>query len=177
VHRAKGMEYDMVYLVNDFLSEAKLLELKDKHEKDKTAPFNIAKLNEDINLLYVAVTRARQDLYIPEALVPITFQTSPHIHIEKEQEENNTKSFQPYNKTTYTKDAFGSKQLNKEKNYTSFKKREINKDASKPWTSAQDNELKDLYEDGWSINALTTHFNKTKGAIVARLKRFNYFTD
>jgi hypothetical protein len=58
-----------------------------------------------------------------------------------------------------------------------LKKRELQKDAYKPWTPDLDNELKELYEDGWSIGDLTTHFKRTKGAIVSRLKKLNYFLD
>jgi superfamily I DNA/RNA helicase len=159
VHRAKGMEYDIVYLVNDFISETKLIELKEKHKSNKTAPFDIDKLNEDINLLYVAITRTRRDLYIPDDLVPEAFQSSPHIHIEYEAQE---------------------KQIIKppqEKKYTVSQKREQHKDSYKPWTTELDNELKELYEDGWSVGDLTTHFKRTKGAILSRLKKLNFFLD
>jgi superfamily I DNA/RNA helicase len=165
VHRAKGMEYDIVYLVNDFISETKLLELKEKHKSDKTAPFDIDKLNEDLNLLYVAITRTRRDLYIPEDLVPEAFHSSPHIHIENGAKANANA---------------GKKQIIKpsqEKKYTVSQKREVQKDAYKPWTTDLDNELKELYEDGWSIGDLTTHFKRTKGAIVARLKKLNFFLE
>src|SRR5438105_14811377 len=80
VHRSKGMEYDIVYLVNDFITEEKLKEIKDKHKKDKAGTFNIAKLNEEINLLYVAITRTKNKLYIPETLLPKEFPASLHIN-------------------------------------------------------------------------------------------------
>jgi hypothetical protein len=177
VHRAKGMEYDVVYLVNDFLSEAKLLELKEKYKKEKLGALNLARLNEDINLLYVAVTRARRDLYIPEPLVPKAFVASPYIHVEKVKEAAANENFPAQRKTQ----SFGGKKPattpGREKTYSVVQKREVNKDAYKPWSPDQDEELKDLYEDGWSIGDLTAHFKRTKGAILARLKRFNFFED
>ena len=51
VHRCKGMEYDAIHLVNDFITEEKLEKLKDDRKKGE---INMAKLNEEINLLYVA---------------------------------------------------------------------------------------------------------------------------
>ena len=91
VHRSKGMEYDCVELVNDFITEEKLVKVKDNNKKDnnKEATNDLAKLNEEINLFYVAVTRARNILRIPENLIPAGFPVSPHIYkikvVEKEE--------------------------------------------------------------------------------------------
>ncbi|HVV03919.1 MAG TPA: 3'-5' exonuclease [Puia sp.] len=82
VHRAKGMEYDVVYLVDDFITEERLEKLKAR-EKEMGQPLHIAKWNEEINLLYVAVTRARYKLYIPGTLLPRGFPASKNIIPEK----------------------------------------------------------------------------------------------
>jgi F-box protein, helicase, 18 len=89
VHRAKGMEYDSVQLLGDFISEEKIL----KHTKDKKQQeSNAAWLNEEINLLYVAVTRTKNSLHIPECLVPNGFRSSGQINIicYEDDEENKT---------------------------------------------------------------------------------------
>jgi len=67
VHRCKGMEYDEVTLANDFITEEKV--------KKQAAEFgsNIQarnKLAEEINLLYVAVTRTKNILNIPKEMLP-----------------------------------------------------------------------------------------------------------
>lgn len=80
VHRCKGMEYDAVQLVNDFITEERLEEIKATGQMKNQNPAN---LNEEINLLYVAITRAKTCLYLPEALLPIGFPTSPQIKIIK----------------------------------------------------------------------------------------------
>lgn len=67
VHRSKGLEYDEVTLVNDFITEDKIIKLV------KEIGFNTLikdKLAEEINLLYVAVTRTKNRLNIPEELLP-----------------------------------------------------------------------------------------------------------
>ncbi|HEX9510039.1 MAG TPA: 3'-5' exonuclease [Puia sp.] len=61
VHRAKGMEYDEVTLADDFITEEKIIDLAE----DKELPANTAKLSEEVNLLYVAITRTKSDLYKP----------------------------------------------------------------------------------------------------------------
>ena len=84
VHRCKGMEYDEIHLVNDFLNEDKLQKIKNEVKKEE---INVSKLNEEINLLYVAITRTRNDLYIPESLLPLEFRDSPKIQVVKEESE------------------------------------------------------------------------------------------
>ncbi|MCC5944753.1 MAG: ATP-dependent helicase [Bernardetiaceae bacterium] len=68
VHKAKGMEYDCVALANDFVKEVEIkANFEHKKEVPKTAQI---RNNEEINLLYVAVTRAKSRVCIHESLVP-----------------------------------------------------------------------------------------------------------
>lgn len=60
VHRAKGQEWDVVHLTDDFITADKI---QDKIDRDEE--LDTDQLNEDINILYVAVTRAKNDLVIP----------------------------------------------------------------------------------------------------------------
>ncbi len=76
------MEYDTVFLVDDFITEEKLAK-----SKDKADALNTTKLNEEINLLYVAVTRTRYQLYIPETLLPAGFAGASSIHVERPKKE------------------------------------------------------------------------------------------
>ncbi len=61
-HKGKGLEWDSVYLLNDFVSEKQIL----KGIQTKTGkPISDAKkqnINEEINTLYVALTRAREEV-------------------------------------------------------------------------------------------------------------------
>ena len=57
------MEYDSIQLVNDFIPEERLEKISGDAKKEDT---NMAKLNEEINLLYVAITRTKHKLYIFE---------------------------------------------------------------------------------------------------------------
>ena len=49
------------------------MEGKVQDEDENKRPVDITKINEEINLLYVAVTRAKHKLLIPETLVPADF--------------------------------------------------------------------------------------------------------
>lgn len=64
VHRCKGMEYDGVTLCDDFI-EKKVLSEK---LADKQNSVNLQALHEEINMLYVALTRGRQQVNIPVTL-------------------------------------------------------------------------------------------------------------
>lgn len=65
VHRCKGMEYDEVILAGDFITEEKIRDMMESDEE-----VNMAKLSEEINLLYVAVTRTKSILHVPGNIFP-----------------------------------------------------------------------------------------------------------
>lgn len=167
VHRCKGMEYDAIQLVNDFISEEKLEKLKE----DKKKELHLPKLNEEINLLYVAVTRTRNSIHIPETLMPSEFPVSSQIHIirvmtEEEKEEQ-------------AKAAFKQKPVSQKKNsksengkvYSVDAIREEHKDAYRPWTGELDKELTVMFCEGVSVRDMMKHFGRTRGAIASRIRK------
>jgi superfamily I DNA/RNA helicase len=160
VHRCKGMEYDAIQLVNDFISEEKLE--KQKEEK-KPEEINATKLNEEINLLYVAITRTKNSIHIPETLMPIGFPKSSQIHIMKvvsEEEKQQAKTIETH------------KQESKiEKAYSVDKVRTKHKDAYKPWTPELDAELTTMYCEGVNPKDMAKYFGRTRGAIASRIKK------
>ena len=181
VHRAKGMEYDVVYLVNDFVSESKIEKLKAKNTQKEQA-VNITKWIEEINLLYVAVTRSKNKLYIHESLVPGDFVAGPHVHILKSKKDNNGKSGSPYNyQPSFPDQKSGNKKIAgaqfREKTYTVMEKRGSHKEAYQPWTPEQDKKLKEIYDSGASVTKMAEQLERTKGAILSRIKKLGYFSD
>jgi F-box protein, helicase, 18 len=65
VHKCKGMEYDAVALENDFINEKAVKRFENKKD---TPQFEIDKIIEEINLLYVAITRTRNKISLPADL-------------------------------------------------------------------------------------------------------------
>jgi len=158
VHRCKGMEYDSVQLVNDFAGEERLKVLTEKDDADPS------RLNEEINLLYVAVTRTRNHLYIPENLVPDGIGPTPSLHIIKTvAKEKDSKSETDRALKLYLK----------EKSYAVEKVRETHKKAYQKWTPELDEELLAMYDEGIPSRVLAIHFNRTTGGIRSRLKKLN----
>ncbi|MGN7819161.1 UvrD-helicase domain-containing protein [Chitinophaga sp. 22536] len=158
VHRSKGMEYDQVILADDFITEEKL-------KKMKKEEMNVPKLNEEINLLYVAITRTRNIIQIPESMIPTTFPAS-QITVE-------TKKHETINRTSFsaTEAAVGSHKESIEKAYSYEEVRLNHKDAYMPWTAALDNELTALYCKGVKIKEMAKYFGRTDGAIRSRIKK------
>lgn len=156
VHRSKGMEYDVVHLVNDFISEEKL----EKIVEEKEMSVFPEKLIEEINLLYVAITRTKNLLHIPQQLMPSKFPTVSHIQVVEEL------SFEEKKKRTAA-----NKKANADKAYAYSTVRTQHKDAYKAWTEDQDEELTDLFCEGKDLHDLAKHFGRTKGAIRARIKK------
>ncbi len=158
VHRCKGTEYDSIQLVNDFVTEEKLKKLK---EETKEGELNVAKLKEEINLLYVAITRAKNNIHIPETLMPVEFPVSSEIHILKElPEEMEVKEIH-----------LGLLKEIKEKSWSVAESCEKNKDPYQPWTPELDEELTHMFCNGINIKDMSKHFGRSKSAINSRIKK------
>ena len=166
VHRCKGMEYDTVQLVNDFITEEKLEKIKEFEKKDQK---NISKLNEEINLLYVAVTRARNRIHIPETLVPADFQPSSQIHVMKVAKSPPRKEPEIFIPKLPSRKEKVKKETLKEKAYTVEAMRTKNKEAYRPWTTELDDELTVMYCEGVNIRDMAKQLGRSKGAILARI--------
>lgn len=167
VHRCKGMEYDAVHIVNDFITEEKLKKLKE----DKPDELDIPKLNEEINLLYVAITRTRNSIHIPDSLLPVDFPASPQIHVmelikdeEMEKMEKLT-NFNSKSKYKRKKNIKSGIQIGKAIDNI----RDEHKDAYRAWANELDDELTKMYCEGENIMDMVKHFNRTRGAIMAHI--------
>ena len=160
VHRSKGMEYDAIQIVNDFINEEKLEKIKIDHQEKA----DLSKLNEEINLLYVAITRTRNSIHIPQTLMPKEILRSSQIHIMRveSKEENREKEILEVPKT-------GLKDSIIEKAYSVDQIRTKHKEAYKPWTTELDDELTVMYCEGVNVRDIAKHFGRTKGAIRSRI--------
>lgn len=164
VHRCKGMEYDSVEIVDDFISQEKLEWVT---TGDKSDDLKYAKLNEEINLLYVGITRTKNNIYIPERLIPDNFPTSKQISII-----TNVKTEEKLGTTTQNQ-FFQKNNIETETNkaYTFEKVRVNYKAAYKPWTQELDDELTVMYWEGWNVMDVAKHFGRTEGAIRSRIEK------
>ena len=169
VHRCKGMEYDSIQIVNDFITQDKVeKQTKGTRTDDE---INVAKLNEEINLLYVAVTRTKNLIHIPETLLPKNATSSAQIQILRvhpEEEERKATQSATRSKSKNQKETIG---FPKKKSYAVDGAQDKNKDAYKPWTQALDQELAKMYLEGISLGDMAKHFDRTRGAIGSRIKK------
>ncbi len=176
VHRCKGMEYDCVELVNDFITEEKLEKLKNENKEfDEEFELSIPNLNEEINLLYVAVTRTKNKLKIHQDLMPKDFPAAPQIDIIAKKSEDKTPKKEPakilkpaQRRIINYSDEDGIIYHGVEEDVVINKKP---KEANQPWSKEQDDLLKRLYQKGMSMTDLSKQFNRTKGAIWSRVKK------
>ena len=164
VHRCKGMEYDAVQIVDDFITEEDIEKFVTDIEKYGTS---YAKLNEEINLLYVAITRTKNSIYIPETLMPVAFAPSKQIHVMKVAKKED-KQAPVLQRSIFVEKASSN---TAEKSYSIEEVRTRHKDAYKPWTEELDEELIEMYEEGINIRDLAKHFGRTRGAINSRIKK------
>lgn len=167
VHRCKGMEYDAVQIVNDFITEEKVIKYKNDLKEGKP---NNAKINEEINLLYVAITRTKNILHIPETLMPPGFYETPQVHLLKVKttEEKNEIS------TAKGKQIPGKKTaaaILKEKAYRVNEVRENHGGAYMPWTPELDTELTEKYCERMPLKQMVQHFGRTQSAIKLRIRK------
>lgn len=158
VHRCKGLEYDEVCLAEDFITKDKI----DKLTENSLDSLKLLKLNEEINLLYVAVTRAKAKLKIPYSLLPPNFPIKGNIiGIKKKPAENIEDG-----KSAKINVPQKSSSKNSYKNdYHNFEQ------AYKPWSDELDDELANLYCKNMNVEKIASKMGRTKGAIWSRIKK------
>jgi len=141
-----------VELVNDFISESRIKKLL----ADTSKSIDPARLIEEVNILYVAVTRTRHLLSIPESLLPEVYPRSDAIRVI-------AKSLT--DKKDKRKNIYGEK---KEQHRTV---RERRRGAYQRWTKEQDMELTVMHRTGKSMAEMAQRLERTKGAIWARIQK------
>lgn len=167
VHRSKGMEYGTVQLVEDFITESKIERIKNEHKEDDE--INIAKWNEEINLLYVAVTRTKGLLLIPATLIPRKFPSASNIQIIKQKKDHFLgKAIGPGGSVNPVP---VSNNNDEGKTYTYLEQRLVHKNAYKPWSTEADIELKEMYYKGIKLHLIAQYFGRNEGATLSRLKK------
>lgn len=164
VHRCKGMEYDEIELANDFLTEEKLEEFV---ANSFEIQLQVNRLKEEINLLYVAVTRTRNRLSIPEVLLPKEFPESTRIDVLR------TSASKPH------EFEFSDMLLDEDvKNIHQTKKPDLieeiivsHADTYTPWSKQSDREMKRGCSLSLKIKQLVNYFGRTKRSIFSRIKK------
>ncbi|MCF8305626.1 MAG: UvrD-helicase domain-containing protein [Ignavibacteriales bacterium] len=164
VHKCKGMEYSQVYLVEDFITGKKLRDII--NSKDESIP-EIEKLNEEINLLYVAITRAKNKLYIPESLLPDNYPSSQHIQKLPSRQAKSTRSDSRNEGVKgYVKDFF---KFDKTDDSPALKSTAFKDDHH--WTNQQVLLLQKLHAGGSTLRQISKILNKSPGAIQIKLNK------
>jgi superfamily I DNA/RNA helicase len=167
VHRCKGMEYDSIELANDFITEEKIKKIT--IDLKKIDPNYFIKLNEEINLLYVAITRTKIRLSIHYSLIPSSFIPDEHsksIQLLGMEEPQQSLHDETIFESTEPK-------IIPQKAYSVEEFRTRHKDAYKPWTEEYDQELSRMLAEGNNIKNLSIHFGRTSGAIRSRITKLN----
>ena len=73
-HKAKGQQYSNVIITDDFISRAKVEKAVLDSKKNGKNKLDVPGLTEEINLLYVALTRSSNTLEIPMSLTETLFE-------------------------------------------------------------------------------------------------------
>lgn len=145
VHRCKGMEYDEVTLAGDFITEEKIIGMMAR----KDDSINTDRLAEEVNLLYVAITRTKGKLNIPEELLA-NGEDKPAATSPKPatiQHAARSRTYQASRGTTVA--------------------------SGKPWKNSEDIRLLRLFQDGKPIPELAKFFGRTPVEIIRRIKQLH----
>ena len=162
VHRCKGMEYDEVFLEEDFLGEEDIWEVC-KDPQVNTQDLN--RLEEEINLLYVACTRTKHTLHIPEYLLPEDY--------VKSEEGSRVKRLTESHKAPIEKSPEPPSKRKKKYGYT--KETQAQSNAYKRWSYKEEEKLTEWFEQGEAITKIATKLGRKPGAVYARIKKLGLF--
>ena len=155
VHRCKGMEYDEVTLLNDFITEEKLQRYIGQYGGEKMNTVDRNRLAEEINILYVAATRARNKLIIPPGINPL-------------------RSIETAEATTvpiYSGNTYQRRPLEERRDYamgrSSGYKRPSNR--GKKWTREEEEQLTELYAQQLSLKEIAGQLGRGENGVRGKL--------
>ncbi|MFM2361012.1 MAG: hypothetical protein RLY16_3005, partial [Bacteroidota bacterium] len=166
VHRAKGLEYDTIQLAGDFMNDEAIE--RAAHELGHN-PASLTRLAEEVNLLYVAATRTRNRLFIPERLIPKGFTVSGSVFMLREQP-------QKTNAYVHPKSAAALKTkppANKTKQPTAITPTAVRTQVIpiQAWNDETDKRLTELFCKGLDLEELALAFGRTKTAVLTRVRK------
>jgi superfamily I DNA/RNA helicase len=149
VHKSKGLEYPKVTLVRDFINEKKIKNQLEEAESEKVPP-DLGAINEEINILYVGITRAMNEVIIPREIHP-DYQSADAKPLPPEPSERKQ---QPARKPP--------QQQGKE---TTLPPR------GQPWDEEEEYRMIELFEDDQEIEKIARILGRTPTAIRMRLEK------
>lgn len=162
VHRCKGMEYDEVTLLNDFINEEKLEKYIAQYGGDKMIEADKNRLAEEVNILYVAATRAKNKLIMPAEINPLR---SIELATPVAQLQSNNR----YGKNFIDDRDFFSPQYAKPGNKTT--------NHGKRWTDEEEDMLEELYKTGTSIKEIAKKLGRGENGVRIKLMNLDLLDD
>ncbi|MEO8415341.1 MAG: 3'-5' exonuclease [Ginsengibacter sp.] len=163
VHRCKGMEYDEVTLLNDFVNEEKLKKYIAQCGGDKITQQKKNKLAEEINILYVAATRAKSKLKIPAEINPL------HSVELAQPTEGILTSNKRYQRNSFPDDWDAYAETYNHKNAKSNYTKSTN--HGKRWTDDEEDKAAELFSNGVPVKDIAKQLSR--GINGVRMKLIN----
>lgn len=159
VHRCKGMEYDEVTLLDDFINEEKLEKYIGQYGGDKINEGDKNRLAEEVNILYVAATRAKNKLIMPAEINPLrSIELATPMPTQHARYKN---SFSD-DWDVYSRSASKNYGAGTSKKTTNHGKR---------WTDEEEDTLEQLYAAGTSIKDIAKKLGRGENGV--RIKLMN----
>ena len=164
VHRCKGMEYDSVTLLNDFITEDKLKRYLADNDGKKINDADKNRLAEEINILYVACTRARNKLIIPPGINPLRSielgQTEPPV---------SPHAIKPNYRNLYRNhwDTSSNLSLDSPRCYTNDRRQPGNHGSR--WTKEEEAQLVDLFGERVALKDIARRLSRGENSIRKKL--------
>ena len=169
VHRCKGMEYDEVTLLNDFINEEKLGKYIAQYGGDKMNEADKNRLAEEVNILYVAATRAKNKLLIPAEINPLrSIELAAPVPLVQIQNSRYGKSFAGDWELYSRSAAKNSDPYHAGNNTTNHGKR---------WTDEEEDKMIELYTGGTSIKEIAKKLGRGESGVRIKLMNLEMLDD
>ena len=174
VHRCKGMEYDEVTLLNDFINEEKLGKYIAQYGGDKMNEADKNRLAEEVNILYVAATRAKNKLLIPAEINPLrSIELAAPVPLVQIQNSRYGKSFAgdpiAIGWELYSRSAAKNSDPYHAGNNTS--------NRGKRWTDEEEDMLEELYTNGTSLKEIAKKLGRGESGVRIKLMNLDMLDD